>query len=331
MTEKIQLDTLSPEEAKDAVKNAISRKVKQGYSDKPLPLNLYEGFGEDLSSKSKTAILLLRMANNTGWEGTLERLLLTNKGLIWDYVHAQCENEARNALEQQHRFGIDLDPPTWVTEGYPWLGPNTISSIKKQPIDKELLTETLKHLRFFDALVQEYNIRFVKKYIYPNVTVPRTDKFYETYVELNKLFEKAIQDELQKVKQQKHTERYNKLQRLRAKKLKESVPKDVYSVITKIEKPIFERTTGNENGNTFDFVRVFINIISESKRRNTVIKENKQEFVKLAISKITTESIFKNACVPINILEPQRMTITKQCTVEILFALRSELVSDSKT
>lgn len=109
------------------------------------------------------------------------------------------------------------------------------------------------------------------------------------------------------------------------------MPKDVYSVITKIEKPIFERATGNENGNTFDFVRVFINIISESKRRNTVIKENKQEFVKLAISKITTESIFKNACVPINILEPQRMTITKQCTVEILFALRSELVSDSKT
>lgn len=99
---------------------------------------------------------------------------------------------------------------------------------------------------------------------------------------------------------------------------------DAYDVLTKINRPAFERTPENKKKNTFDRIRITMGIKSKESMpgRTDFIKSQKREIVKIALLKIEQHPYFERYGVPIQYIKPVSMTVTRTDEIEIIFELK---------
>ena len=107
---------------------------------------------------------------------------------------------------------------------------------------------------------------------------------------------------------------------------KRELPKGLDRFICKIERPVFSRIPENPNPKTFDFIHIYVSIVSENAipNRSEYIKENKNEILQRVLKKIEDSKQFKKYGVPINILRLSKMTLIKsQSLLQIVFEIKS--------
>ena len=113
---------------------------------------------------------------------------------------------------------------------------------------------------------------------------------------------------------------------LTTKKQRREKPTGLDRFITSMARPIIERETDNENKNTFDFIRMYIGILSEEaceENRIEYIKQNQPVIVAKAISAIKDSKQFIKYNIPIDYLKLSQMTITKDDQLLFLFELKT--------
>lgn len=100
-------------------------------------------------------------------------------------------------------------------------------------------------------------------------------------------------------------------------------PKGLDRFITKIQKPYFIRSTQNTNTNTFDYINIDVNIVSEwEEDRKEYIIRHREEIWQRVISKLRESREFKKYGVPVNFLKAN-MTITKSSILKFTFELKN--------
>ena len=93
---------------------------------------------------------------------------------------------------------------------------------------------------------------------------------------------------------------------------KEIWSKSLKRFITKIERPIFICMPENpKKDNTFDFINVDVNIISEWPNKKQYIKMNIKEINKTVLDKIEKSRSFKKYGIPVNYLKISKVTLRK--------------------
>lgn len=141
---------------------------------------------------------------------------------------------------------------------------------------------------------------------------------YITYVTNKNLISKAIGklipgDEIEKF------EEYLKTVKLEAR----DKPKGLDRFITKIQTPCFVRKPENTKTNTFDYIYVDVNIVSEwEEERKGYIEKNFDEICKRVIGKLEESKKFQKYGVPVNFLNA-RITLTKSSIVRFVFELKN--------
>lgn len=95
--------------------------------------------------------------------------------------------------------------------------------------------------------------------------------------------------------------------------------------ITKFEKPIYIRMPENTNKNTFDFIKMHVNICSEWPDREKFIKKNLPEIIQITIQKLEDAASFKKFGVPIGCLALTEVWQHPDSTLEFVFELKKEL------
>lgn len=99
-------------------------------------------------------------------------------------------------------------------------------------------------------------------------------------------------------------------------------PQGIDRFITKIEKPIFRRVIENNKKNTFDFIYLDINIVTQwHESKSEYIKNNMEEIKQRAIKKIEESKAFKKYDIPINFLRITKVSL-KNDVIEFLFELK---------
>lgn len=99
--------------------------------------------------------------------------------------------------------------------------------------------------------------------------------------------------------------------------------KGIERFITKIEKPTFERTPENENNNTFDFIRVDVNILKNFDEKRKYIRNHHNEICNMVLKKIEKDKRFLKYGIPINFLKIEKATlISRMDIIEFLFSIK---------
>lgn len=98
----------------------------------------------------------------------------------------------------------------------------------------------------------------------------------------------------------------------------------VMSVITKINRPVFERLAENPDRNTFDIIRIRLGLVTKStmQNRNAFLRKYKKELARIALYKIKDTNQFVRYGVPVNFLKIDHMTITCSDELELVFTLK---------
>ena len=100
-------------------------------------------------------------------------------------------------------------------------------------------------------------------------------------------------------------------------------PSGIDRFITKIEEPIFACATENPNQDTFDFVYVYVNIISKwEENRLTYIQKHKKEILKMVLDKIEASKRFQKFGIPINFLKASHVVLKRNSVLEFVFELK---------
>lgn len=94
--------------------------------------------------------------------------------------------------------------------------------------------------------------------------------------------------------------------------------------VTKIDRPMFIRDPENDRKNTFDFILIDVNIVTEwDQDRMQYIKDNKDEIVYMVLSKLENSSTFKKYGIPINFLKLSSITPRLKCNyIQFVFELK---------
>jgi len=97
--------------------------------------------------------------------------------------------------------------------------------------------------------------------------------------------------------------------------------------IVKIDHPVIERATDNENRDTFDFIRIFVSVndLGEDmcgKSLKEAVKDNMGCIINRALDKISGSKSYQKFDVPVNFLKISRATLTKDSRLELLFELK---------
>ena len=102
------------------------------------------------------------------------------------------------------------------------------------------------------------------------------------------------------------------------------IPEVVKKFVYKIDRPVYEKETGNTKENTFDFIRVFIAIPSKDTMpgRLDFVKQHKNEIAGLVVERINKDSSFKKYNIPVNFLKLENMTLTHTSELMLLFGLK---------
>lgn len=100
-------------------------------------------------------------------------------------------------------------------------------------------------------------------------------------------------------------------------------PQGLDRFITKIQKPYFMRNPENINKNTFDYIEINVNIVSEwEEDRKEYIRKHREEIWQRVISKLKESKEFQRYGVPVNFLKA-RITITKSSILKFTFELKN--------
>lgn len=136
-------------------------------------------------------------------------------------------------------------------------------------------------------------------------------------------FQSYLNDSVEYVK-----EMYKKMEAKRVEKYK--IPQGIDRFIVKILKPNIIRVPENENKNTFDIIKVRIDIITQWETdRTQYIKDNKTEIIRRAIDKIAQDSTFLKYGVDVNILALTKMHRLSDNMIELIFELKKEIREDT--
>lgn len=93
--------------------------------------------------------------------------------------------------------------------------------------------------------------------------------------------------------------------------------------VTKIGKPSYERFPENKNKKTFDFIRVDVNILTNTIEPKKYIEKNYDEICNMVLEKIKNSNRFNKFGVPINFLKLEKATfIPRISVIEFLFSLK---------
>lgn len=96
------------------------------------------------------------------------------------------------------------------------------------------------------------------------------------------------------------------------------------NLVTKIEKPVFERETGNNNKNVFDFIYVTVRMVQNCDENHvSYFKKHKKEIFKMVVEKLQADKQFQKFGVPVNFLKAQA-TVKKDFTIEFVFELKEQ-------
>lgn len=103
---------------------------------------------------------------------------------------------------------------------------------------------------------------------------------------------------------------------------KRQKPQGIDRFITKIEKPIFGRTVENDKKNTFDFIYLDINIVTQwPTSKKEYIQKNMSTIKKKAINKIKESGEFKKYGIPVNFLRITKCSLNND-VIELIFELK---------
>lgn len=107
-------------------------------------------------------------------------------------------------------------------------------------------------------------------------------------------------------------------------------PAGVNRFVTLIEKPIIERKTDNLNKDTFDFIKVSINLMKtlEEDERQRLAKEYYEEIKDMVVDKIEKYKPFIKYGVPINVLELSDVRLTKDACMLFIFEVKGTFIKD---
>lgn len=105
---------------------------------------------------------------------------------------------------------------------------------------------------------------------------------------------------------------------------KHSKPQGVDRFITKIENPEFVREPENIKKNTFDFIHVEVNIVTEWEQdRMQYIRDNENEIKKMVINKIENSKRFQKFGIPTNLLNLSKCTLSdKYNFIQFVFEVK---------
>lgn len=99
-------------------------------------------------------------------------------------------------------------------------------------------------------------------------------------------------------------------------------PKGLDRFITKIEKPYFIREPENTKTNTFDYINIDVNIVSEwEEERKAYIEKHREEIWQRVITKLKESKKFQNYGIPVSFLKA-RVTLTKSSVLRFTFELK---------
>ena len=156
-------------------------------------------------------------------------------------------------------------------------------------------------------------------YVYDRITVdiPRCDEMgYSNGIIVKKAITKLVEgDSLEKL------EKILEETKLEHREL----PTGLDRFITRISQPEFIRIPGNDNRNTFDLVKVQVNIVSVNAwpGRNKYLFDHILEIAKRVIEKIDKSREFARYGVPVNVLQTEKITLKKGVgTVEFVFSIK---------
>lgn len=100
-------------------------------------------------------------------------------------------------------------------------------------------------------------------------------------------------------------------------------PKGLDRFITKIKSPIFIRKPENPKVNTFDYIYIDLNIVSEwEEERKKYIKKHLKEIYEKVINELEKDKDFQKYGVPISFLKISRITLTKSNVLEFVLEIK---------
>ena len=103
-------------------------------------------------------------------------------------------------------------------------------------------------------------------------------------------------------------------------------PEGLDRFIARICKPIILREPENDNPDTFDIIKVQMELITEwEEDRKRYICSNKEEIVRRAVEKIRTDRGFRRYGVEVNVLALTKMMMLDRNTLELIFELKREI------
>lgn len=121
---------------------------------------------------------------------------------------------------------------------------------------------------------------------------------------------------------------YNNMYKVMAEKngIYHDKPEGMDRFIIKILKPIILRIPENENPDTFDIIKVQMELITEwDEDKKSYICDNRREIIRRAVEKIKADRGFRQYGVEVNILALTKMMMLDKNTLELIFELKKEI------
>lgn len=185
--------------------------------------------------------------------------------------------------------------------------------VRKKYTFEEYMDARLKKFSLDDSRVAEYKIE-------ENVSLPLRKamamlKEGDKYSDLVRYLKESF-------------DYYNNMYKVMAEKkgIYHDKPEGLDRFIVKILKPIILRVPENNNPNSFDIIKVQMDIISRwDTDRMKYIKENKKEIVRRAVEKIAQDKGFIKLGVNVNVLALTKMLRLNDNMIELIFELKKEI------
>lgn len=100
-------------------------------------------------------------------------------------------------------------------------------------------------------------------------------------------------------------------------------PEGIERFITKIEKPQFVRSPGNNKKETFDYIYIDVNIISHwEEDRLKYIQKHRKEIDEMVIDSLERSKEFQKFGIPVNFLKVSRITLRRDSVLEFVLELK---------
>ena len=100
-------------------------------------------------------------------------------------------------------------------------------------------------------------------------------------------------------------------------------PSGIERFVTKIEKPVFERVPENPKTNTFDYIIVDVNIVTDwDEDRREYIQKHRKDIFEKALQKVEGDRTLQRFGIPINFLRISTVTLKRDSVLEFILELK---------